>query len=118
MNPHRLCWGFAYNMRFAYMAAIATLGGLMLSGETKSLPRTSITTLLAIFWVWMTLTTLLAYYPQAAWPEWLQVSKILLITFATMPLVQDVRKIRYLVWIIALSLAFYGVKSGPPPPVR
>lgn len=112
MNPHRLTWGFAYNMPFAKFAGVATLAGLLLSGEAKPLPRTRMTTLLLAFWMWITLTTLLANYPKLAWPVWEEVSKIFLITLVTMFLFQEVKKIWYLVLTIALSIAFFGVKSG------
>lgn len=112
MNPHRLTWSFAYTMPFGQMAAIATLAGLVFSGKTKPLPRTRTVALLLVFWMWITLTTLFANYPKIAWPEWEEVSKIFLMTFVTMLLFQEIKKIRYLMLTIVLSIAFFGVKSG------
>lgn len=112
MNPHRFTWSFAYNMPFAKMAGIATLAGLLFFGEAKPLPRTRATTLLLMFWIWVTLTTLLAKYPKLAWAQWEQASKIFLMTFVTMLLFQEAKKIRYLVLTITLSIAYFGVKSG------
>ncbi|MEP7208896.1 MAG: DUF5935 domain-containing protein, partial [Casimicrobiaceae bacterium] len=40
MNPHRLCWGFAYSMPFAMIIAIATLMSLFMSKEPKKVPWT------------------------------------------------------------------------------
>ena len=40
MNPHRLTWGFAYDMPFAFMVAIATLIGFLVSREPKRFPAT------------------------------------------------------------------------------
>ncbi len=112
MNPHRLTWSFAYHMQFAKMAAIATLVGLTLSGGAKPLPRTWPTALLLAFWIWITLTTLLANYPELAWHQWQEVSKILLMTLVTILLFQELPRIRYLVFTIALSIAFFGAKTG------
>lgn len=31
MNPHRLCWGFAHDLPFALVVALATMGGAIFS---------------------------------------------------------------------------------------
>src|SRR5208282_1672716 len=41
-----------------------------------------------------------------------EVWKILLMLFVTMMLMQSKQRINQLVWVIAMSLAFYGVKGG------
>lgn len=112
MNPHRLTWGFAYDLPFAKIMGGATLAGLLLSAAAKPLPRTRLSALLLAFWLWTTLTTLLARYPALAWPQWQETSKIFLMTFVTMLLFQDLERIRYLVLTIALSIAAFGVRSG------
>ena len=38
--------------------------------------------------------------------------KIMLMTFVCMMLVKSARDIRRLVWVLAVSLGFYGVKGG------
>ena len=45
MNPHRLCWGFAFDMQFAMIVALATLVGLIYSREPKKIPWTGETVL-------------------------------------------------------------------------
>jgi probable O-glycosylation ligase (exosortase A-associated) len=112
MNPHRLTWGFAYTMPFALIVAIATLVGLLFSREEKKIPWTRETILLAIFVVWMTITTLFATYPLFAWPQWDKVMKIQLMIFVTLILMQSKLRINLLVWVVTLSLAFYGIKGG------
>ncbi len=47
MNPHRLAWGFAYNMPFAQIVAIVLLFSLLFSKEKKGLPANP----LVIIWV-------------------------------------------------------------------
>jgi probable O-glycosylation ligase (exosortase A-associated) len=59
-----------------------------------------------------TLTTFTALRPDLAWPEWQTISKILLMTFLTMLLVDSVQRPRVLLLVIACSLGFYGFKGG------
>ena len=43
MNPHRLTWGFAYELPFAQILAVATLVGVLLTREAKWPPMNSLT---------------------------------------------------------------------------
>src|SRR5437016_2711507 len=112
MNPHRLTWSFAYDMPFAMIVALVTLVGLLMSREPKKVPWTRETILLLIFLVWVLLTTMYAIYPELAWPHLNQFWKILLMVYVTMILMQSKERIEQLVWVIALSIGFYGVKGG------
>jgi probable O-glycosylation ligase (exosortase A-associated) len=112
MNPHRMTWGFASTMPFALLVAIATVAGLSITKEKDPLPGTREVYLLVLFTLTMVLSTLFAYYPEAAWEQFDKVWKILLMTFVTMLLFQDRRKLRALIWVIALSIGFFGLKGG------
>jgi len=112
MNPHRLCWGFAYNFPFAMIVAIVTLVSLLISREPKKIPWTRETVVLLIFILWMVVTTIFSVYPVLAWPQLDKVVKIQLMVFVTMMLMQSKERLNLLVWVMALSLAFYGVKGG------
>lgn len=112
MNPHKLTWGFAVNFPFAFMTAIVTLTAYLLSKEPKRMPWTPETILLFIFLGWMTFTTFFAFYPELAWEQWDKVLKIQIMTLLTAMLITDRKRLEGLVWVIALSLAFYGVKGG------
>jgi len=112
MNPHKLAWGFATSIPFAFMTAVLTLTVYLLSKEPKRMPWTPETILLLIFLGWVTLTTFFALYPQLAWVQWDKVMKIQIMTLLTAMLITDRKRLEGLVWVIALSLAFYGVKGG------
>ncbi|BAN36765.1 hypothetical protein SCD_n02966 [Sulfuricella denitrificans skB26] len=112
MNPHKLAWGFATTIPFAFMTALTTLTVYLLSKEPKRLPWTPETILLLLFLGWVTFTTFFAFYPQSAWEEWDKVLKIQIMTLLTAMLITDRKRMDGLVWVIALSLAFYGVKGG------
>ena len=112
MNPHRLCWGFAYDFPFAYIIALVTLVSLLISPEPKKIPWTRETVVLLIFVGWTVITTIFSVYPILAWPQLEKVLKIQLMVYVTMMVMHNKERLNLLVWVLALSLAFYGVKGG------
>jgi probable O-glycosylation ligase (exosortase A-associated) len=112
MNPHRLAWGFARNIPFAFMVAMAVMFGFLFTKDRYSLPRTREVFLLLLLWGTFFLSTLFAVYPQDAWEHLNKVSKILLMTFMTLLLLQETKKVKMLLWVIALSIGFFGLKGG------
>jgi probable O-glycosylation ligase (exosortase A-associated) len=112
MNPHRLTWGFAYSFPFAQVIAIVTIIAVIFSKDRKSVPLTPITVVLLIFTGWMGVTTLGAIIPDEAFLSYQRVLKIQLMTFLTMVIVTNRKRIDGLIWVIVLSIGFYGVKGG------
>jgi probable O-glycosylation ligase (exosortase A-associated) len=112
MNPHRLAWGFAHDFPFSMIVGLVTIASFFASKEKKDMPWTRETVLLLIFVGWMFTTTVFAFYPQFAWFQWDKVWKIQFMAFLTALIITDRHKLHWLVWMIALSLGFYGVKGG------
>lgn len=113
MNPHKLTYGFAFSMPFAYASAIVTLLALAFTKKRWAIPLTGMVKVQIALLVWMTLTCLTAYAPvEDVLDRWIFVMKIQVMLFATWMLVTEPRQLRTLIWIIALSVAFYGVKGG------
>lgn len=113
MNPHRMAWGFSTTMPFAMMVAIATLIAFVrMDARERLIPRERESTVLLIFVGWMFLTTVFAVYPGLAWEQFDKVFRIQLMIFVGMMVINTPERLKMLVWVIALSLAFYGVKGG------
>lgn len=112
MNPHRLAWGFAYDLPFSMLVGVVTITAFLASKEKKDMPWTRETVVLLLFVGWMLVTTLFAFYPDVAWLQWNKVWKIQLMIFLTALIITDRHKLHWLVWVIALSFGFYGVKGG------
>jgi putative inorganic carbon (hco3(-)) transporter len=112
MNPHRLTWHFAYEMHYAIMVAVATLVGLLFTKDRKPMPWVRETYLLSALWGLFTLSTVFALYPSEAWGRWYFISKILLFTYVPLLLLQDRKRLKWFLLIIALSIGFYGLKGG------
>src|SRR5438093_157339 len=94
MSPHRLTFGFAYDMPFGMIAALTTLAGILFSREKKRLPRAPEVIFLLALWAWVTITSFFAIHSDLAWDKWQQVSKILLMTLATMMICRDAGRLR------------------------
>ncbi len=113
MNPHRLTWGFAYNFHFALLVGATTIFAWLLSRESKRLPWTPVTVLLVAFTAWISITTYFATYPDAAYAKWDQTIKILIFNgFVTLGLMGSKERLNALIWVIVVSIGFFGVKGG------
>ncbi len=112
MNPHRLTWGFAYSFPFAQLTAIVTLLGLAFSKEPKRLPKSPLVVLWFLFVVWMCIATALAIDPARSLEELNRTLKIQLMVLITFLLIVDRQKLHVLVWVVALSIGFFGIKGG------
>lgn len=112
MNPQRLTFGSAYDFPFSMIVAIVTVLALLFSRTPKRFPVTLVTVILITFVIWMTVTTLFALNPAYAWPQWQKVAKIQVMILVLMMVLQTPRHFNLLVWVIVLSLGFYGVKGG------
>lgn len=112
MNPHRLAWGFAYNMPFAQVVAVTLFAALLFNREKKSFPLNGLTITWLIFLVWMAVTTAVAFYPELAGVQLTKIYKIQLITLLTLLLFNNQRRLDLLIWVIVGSIGFFSVKGG------
>lgn len=112
MSPHRFTWGFANDIPFYQIALICTFIGLFFSAEEKRFPFTPVTVMLIALLAWCGLTTLFAFYPENAFALFIKFSKIAIGLMLTLYLANSHKRINQLIWVIVLSLGFFGVKGG------
>lgn len=112
MNPHRLGWGFAYNFPFGVIAAAAIILSLIVARKNISYFWSPILSLLVILNIWLLITTLFSLQPDISWDQWNKVIKIQLVTLLISWIINDKEKIHNFIWIVALSIGFYGIKGG------
>jgi probable O-glycosylation ligase (exosortase A-associated) len=112
MNPHRLSWGFAYSFPFAAIVAGVTLIALVLDKEKKKLPAGNAGWLLLAFTIWMAIGTAFAIHVPESFVMLQRVLKIMLMTFVAMLLIRNKEQLHWFLWVLAGSLAYYGVKGG------
>jgi probable O-glycosylation ligase (exosortase A-associated) len=114
MNPHKLVYGFARGLPFAQISAVATLIGFFLRrDERKPFPWSAITVLQIGLLLWMTVTSAFALNTfDNVFERWTFVLKIQLMLFVTYMLVRGKQSIEILIWVITMSICFYGIKGG------
>lgn len=112
MNPHRLAYGFAHNFPFALIVIIATFIGLLVTKEKYKLPLTGLAKLWFVFILWMCITTVFSIDISFSFPELIRTIKIQLVVLLTMLVIFNKERINQLIWVIVLSLGFYGIKGG------
>jgi len=112
MNPHRLTWGFAYDMPFAQIVAIVLLVSLVFSKEPKKIPIDGLLLTWIAFLFWMTISTAFALSEKNAMESYSITMKIQLLTFITMMCMTNQKRIDLLISVICLSIGFYSIKGG------
>src|SRR4030065_185357 len=112
MNPDRQAWVFAYDFPFAFICAIVTITAFVFSKEKKEMVWTHETVLLLMFVGWMFITTIFSLHPRLAWLQWNKVWKVQLMVVLTAMIIKERQHLHWMIWVIALSLGYYGVKGG------
>lgn len=112
MNPHRLSWGFAYSMPFAQIVAVILFISLLFSNEKQKPPINSTVVVWFVFILWMAIATFNAQYSDPAMDMYLQILKVQVMTFLTLILITDEKKLNQLIWVIVASIGFFSVKGG------
>jgi probable O-glycosylation ligase (exosortase A-associated) len=112
MNPHRMTWGFAQQQPFVMIVALVTIVGWLLSRERGSLRPSTFLTLIGVFSLWISLTTLFAPVPEISVPLWDRNIKTMIMIVMVLALITSRTRLHGLVWVIVISLAYYGIKGG------
>ncbi len=112
MNPHKYAWGFVRSFPVAMVVALVTLVGMLATKDKSRLPKDPATLLMLGLWVLFAISTVFAFNQEYAWPQLNKVSKILLMTFVSIILINSPSKLRYLLLVIALSVGLIGLKGG------
>ncbi|MBK1638119.1 putative O-glycosylation ligase, exosortase A system-associated [Rhodothalassium salexigens DSM 2132] len=113
MNPHKMTWGlFSSGTQFSLQIALLTSIATLFSSEKKRFPIKSVTVLFIAFSIWITITTLMAHNPAAAWQDWERTMKIFFVTFLTIVLMQKRERLHALVWVVVISMGYFGATNG------
>ena len=115
MSPQQLVWGGIFAaVPYALIVAAATLlSWAAARAEPKFPPFDRTTLLLLLLMVWISVTSLLGIGPPAQiFEKWQLGEKMLLMTGVAYALTTTRERLDQLILVIALSLAFFGVKGG------
>ena len=112
MNPHSLAYGFSQSFPVAAIAAGATLVGLAITKERRNPFFSPPATWLALFMIWICITYVFSYNVEGSTDMLKKVMKIDFMILVSIALLSTRKHINTFVWVIVLSLGFYGVKGG------
>jgi probable O-glycosylation ligase (exosortase A-associated) len=112
MNPHSQTWGFASSFPFALVIAVTTIISLVVSKHSKNMPFTPVTLTLFGLVLWMNVTLPFSLFFGSALEQWEKVMKIMLMTFVCMMLIKSRKDVHRMIWILVVSLGYYGIKGG------
>ncbi len=112
MAPHTLTWGIFATLPWAYYFGVILLVSLLISKEPWARGNWGGYVPALLFFSWTTITLLTAMAPDAAYARWVVMLKIQIAMLLTLLVISDRGSITKLIWVIALSLGFYGLKGG------
>lgn len=112
MNPHTQGWGFIRSMPVAFIVAVATLLGFVLTRDRRNPFLDPAVVFLALFMAWICIGWPMSYYPSDSTEMLTRVLKIDLMVIITVALIIKREQIHWFVWIVVFSIGFYGVKGG------
>jgi len=112
MNPHRLGWGFAYSMPFAQFAAGVTLLSIFLNRQQARWPAGAPINWMLLLAFWMAITSVSAFIVEASLERYIDFLKVVLMTLAVGAVMRTREQVVGMVWVMAVSLGFFGIKGG------
>jgi len=114
MRPQDLTWGVARSTRFSLFVGLAMIAGWFFYEHrpfTRRFPqRKWLLALLGL--ITLSLFVNPMYNQDEQVKKWMDLVKVFLVCLLTVGLVDNRRRLDFLLWTIALSLGFYGVKCG------
>lgn len=113
MNPHKMTFGFARTLPWALLAAIFTLLAVAMTKKRQAVPMTSIVVVQVLLVLHMGFTSFFSLASGSVpLDRFIFVFKIHLMLIVTWMLVCDAKQLRWLIWIVTMSVGFFGIKGG------
>jgi probable O-glycosylation ligase (exosortase A-associated) len=118
-NPQQLTWGWGRSLPVGMLVAVATIAGLVITPRKRLPPITRETILLLLLWALFAVTTLnvrfspdLVHHLDDSVSQFRQVSKILIMVFPALMLVNDPKRLRWWYLVTAGCFAFFAAKAS------
>ncbi|MFT5288060.1 MAG: putative O-glycosylation ligase (exosortase A-associated) [Planctomycetota bacterium] len=119
MRVQDLSWGFAKEQRWSFAVAALMYSGWLFSKDRKAffqkddIRNWAMILMVALLGIGVLMSVNATSYAAGVQRgRYIEFGKIVLVALFTTGLVRDRERLRIMVWIIGLSLGFYGVKSG------
>jgi len=112
MVPQSYTYNFASSFPFLVLMSGVTIIGMFVSRDKKGLPFHPIVIAFFLYWVWIIITTILAFEPSVSQEKLVHLSKVMLFALISVAVMQSPNRLKAFVWVMALSLGFIAVKGG------
>ena len=113
MRPQDLCWGWVQDQRWSFLVAVVTTAGYISRGSTKWFHGEIRTWCLIALCAWVGLSLAFSdVYDPILMPDYIEFCKVIGVALFTTAVVTKPEHLRVLLWVIALSFGFYGIKIG------
>ncbi|KKO49304.1 hypothetical protein VT06_07265 [Arsukibacterium sp. MJ3] len=112
MVPHRMGWGFIQTLPVAAIIGMVLLVSYLFSKEPKRIPFSSPIIFLLLFNIWMFITFIMNVKDAYAISQFEKIMTIQFFTLVILALLTSRQRIEQALWVVALSITFYGVKGG------
>lgn len=112
MNPNREVYGFLQGAPLNFYLAVFTALAWLFSLERKMAPPNAFTILLLVFAGWASVSTFFALDRSHALPIWDRTMKTVVLVLAVLVLAYTRVRLQAVIWTIAISLGYFGVKGG------
>jgi probable O-glycosylation ligase (exosortase A-associated) len=113
MFPQDGAYGLTRTLPLNFLIAGVAAFSWLASRRERKLPAFSATfALVVIFLCWMTFNSFFATIPSWSWPYWDRVWKIYASGILAMILVTNAVRFQALMWIVVVSLSYWGVRGG------
>jgi probable O-glycosylation ligase (exosortase A-associated) len=112
MSPHTQFGYSAAAWPVAIGVALTTLFGLLITKQRQNPMVGPGPWCLLGFCIWICVTLPFSMYFSESYPLWERSIKIFLMIFVTLALIDDKKKLNVFVWVIVISIGYYGVKGG------
>lgn len=111
MNPHQLTYRLS-TLPVAAVVGAATLLGLFITRDKRDFELRREGIMLLVFMAWMCITLPFSFAFDEAFELWKRVMKIDLMIIVAIIVLHTRRHIEALVWVLVVSIGFFGVKGG------
>lgn len=111
MNPHQLTYRLSA-LPVAAAVGAATLIGLFVTRDRRDFELRREGVMLLVFMTWMCITLPSSFAFDEAFELWKRVMKIDMMIIVAIVLLHTRRHIEALVWVLVISIGFFGVKGG------
>ena len=113
MRTQDLTWGFARHQRWSFLVAVVMGAGFFSQPREKLFQKDPRIWAMVGLAVWFGLSMVMADVDDSyATRRYVEYVKIILVSLFTTAVVTKKAHLRVLVWVIALSFGFYGIKVG------